>query len=275
MSKRVGAVAIVVTGLAATAGLFAGPSNSASSVCPKPRVPYPQGCGVSLTATGPLPSTVRMPAEWALEFFNADSVTHTVVFANGLCTLTVTPGEPAHPGYGATCNSHFSSYVGSYAYMVDGKFPGIVVTTPLSRSVSLTARTHTIRGGTRLTLHGQVTRSNSCCSPPPPVVVLVRHSRAQPFEPVATVRTRGSDQATNGWKLDVRPDVPTTYIAEVTAQRLCYFPASRCAHPQGQVWADARSRAFTVRIRHQTHRTLNQHGALAMAPRQPRQGGAT
>src|SRR5262249_38158412 len=52
-----------------------------------------------------------------------------------------------------------------------------------------------------------------------------------------------------GWKLNVMPDVTTTYIAEVTGQRLCYFPASRCAQPQGQLWANPKSRPFTVRIR--------------------------
>jgi hypothetical protein len=54
---------------------------------------------------------------------------------------------------------------------------------------------------------------------------------------------------TYGWKLKVQPRVTTTYIATVTTQRLCYYPASRCAHPQGQVWSNAKSRPFTVRIR--------------------------
>jgi hypothetical protein len=31
-------------------------------------------------------------------FHNEDFVTHTVVFANGLCSLTVTPGERVGPG---------------------------------------------------------------------------------------------------------------------------------------------------------------------------------
>jgi rhamnose transport system substrate-binding protein len=80
------------------------------------------------------------------------------------------------------------------------------------------------------------------------VVVLARHSSRQPFEPVATVRTRGSHRITYRWKLDVQPETAATYIAEVTAQGLCYV-ASRCAHPQGQVWTNAKSRPFTVRIR--------------------------
>jgi hypothetical protein len=130
-----------------------------------------------------------------------------------------------------------------------GRFPGTAVTTPLPRSVTLMARRHVIRAGTRLTLHGQVVRSNTGSAPPPPVLVLARHNSKQPFEPVATVRTGNSHQATYRWKLDVQQHVATTYIAGVTAQRPCYYPASRCAHPQGQVWANADSRPFAVRIR--------------------------
>ena len=180
-----------------------------------------------------------------VHFYNQDSGPHTVVFANGLCSLTVTAGEVGPVG----CSSSFMLYAGTYAYTVDGKFPGTVITTPLSRSVSLTARGHTIRAGTGLTVHGHVTRSNTGAAPPPPVIVLARHNSGQPFEPVATVRTKGDHEAVYGWKLDVHPEVATTYIAEVTAQRLCYYPASRCAHPQGQVWANAKSRPFTVRGR--------------------------
>ncbi len=91
MNKRFGAIATLVAAVAAAAGLFAGPSSSASSECPKGRPGIP-GCLVSLTATGPSPSTVRMAASWKLEFRNTDSRTHTVVFANG-CSLTLTPRE--------------------------------------------------------------------------------------------------------------------------------------------------------------------------------------
>jgi hypothetical protein len=248
MNKRLASVAIALAAGAAAAGLLAGPSDSASTVCP--RGFYIHGCVVVLTATGPSPSMLEIPPERYLVFGNPDSVTHTVVFANGRCSLSVAPTD-AEPGF---CRDNFAFYVGTYPYTVDGKFPGTVVTTPLPRSVSLTARTHMIRRGKRLTLHGLVTRSNTGSAPPPPVVVLARHDSTQPFEPVATVRTRGSHQATYAWKLNVQPDVPTTYIAKVTAQRLCYYPASRCAHPQGQVWANGRSRPFTVRIRHEVPR---------------------
>ncbi|HJQ49260.1 MAG TPA: hypothetical protein VJ838_01965 [Gaiellaceae bacterium] len=242
MNKRFGTMAIVVATVAAAAGLFANASNSAPQ---PPNCGFVWGCLVTLTATGPSPDTLTMHAEGNLRFVTQDSVTHTVVFANGLCSFTLDPGSGSHG-----CNDPFMFYAGSYAYTVDGKFQGTVVTTPLRRSVTLTARSHTIRGRTRLTLRGRVHRSDPGTSPPPPVVVLARHNSSQPFALVATVRTRGSRRITYRWKLDVQPQAATTYIAEVTAQRLCYFPRSRCADPQGQVWADARSRPFTVRIRH-------------------------
>lgn len=248
MNKRLASVVIALAAGAAAAGLLANPSNSASGECPKPPPGTGGGCLISLTATGPSPSTVRMAALWHVGFQNVDSVTHTVVFANGHCTVTLSAGEPAR--WLDCSNFNLVSYAGSHAYTVDGKFTGTVVTAPLHRSVSLTARTHVMRAGARLTLHGQVWRSNTGRAPPPPVVVLARHNSKQPFEPLATVRTRGSHQAVYGWKLDVQPDVTTTYIAEVTAQRICYYPASGCAHPQGQVWTNASSRPFRIRIRH-------------------------
>jgi hypothetical protein len=146
-------------------------------------------------------------------------------------------------------------YAGRYAYTVDGKFAGSVIAAPAPRFVTLTARTHAIRVGTRLRLHGRVVRSSrsGCCgAPPAPVVVLARHNGAQRFTSIATVRTRfqGNDHRTYAWSVLVHPDAATTYIAEVTGQRLCYFPAFRCAVPHGQVWTNPKSRPFTVRIRH-------------------------
>ena len=154
MNKRFGAIAILVAAGAATAGLFASTSSSAPS--PSPASPSSgvcykgPPCFVSLTAAGPSPSRMTMPVADDLIFENTDSVAHTVVFANGLCTLTLPPSTQEW----FLCNPHFPTYVGSYAYTVDGKFPGTAVVRPLRRSVSLTARRHGIRRGTRLTLHG-------------------------------------------------------------------------------------------------------------------------
>lgn len=247
MNRHLAAPAMVVSVLAAATGTFATPANShgnAPDFCFANQ--FPDSCRVYLTGAGPSPSTLEMHAGQVVTFFNTDSVTHTVVFANGLCSVTLAPGQGGYGG--GFCSSRFTSLVGSYPYTVDGKFPGTVVTAPWPRSVTLTARTHTIRGGARLTLHGQVTRSNTGAAPPPPVIVLARRSSQQPFKPVATVRTRGAHKAVYAWKLEVQPGATTTYLAEVTTQRPCYFPASRCAHPQGQIWANAKSRPFTVRV---------------------------
>ena len=260
MNKRLAATATLVAMVAAAAGLVAGPSKSASSECPR-GIPGGPGCLVSLTAAGSSPSTVRMAASWRLEFRNTDSLTHTVVFTNG-CSLTFAPGElrVLYIG-GGPCNS-FSSYVGRYAYTVDGKFPGTVMTTALRRFVTLTARARTIRSGTRLTLHGEVLRNDQRSglndSLPVPVLVFARHNGKQPFERIATVRARLEGEVTNStheharyrWKLNVQPDVTTTYIVRVTSQRWCKKPASLCAHPRGQLWTNPESRPFTVRTRH-------------------------
>jgi plastocyanin len=249
MKKRFATMAILVTAVAAPAGLFASPANShGNSRGSCLAGGFPDSCRVSLTAAGPSPSTLTMHAGQAVSFFNTDSVAHTIVFANGLCSLTLTPGQGGYGG--GFCSNDFTAQVGSYPYTEDGKFPGSVRTMPWHRSVTLTARTHTIQGGTRLTLHGLVLQSNTGAAPPPPVLVLARPNSSQPFEPVTTVRTRGAHQTSYQWKLKVKPNATTTYIAKVTAQRLCYFPASRCADIRGQFWTNAQSRPFTVRIRH-------------------------
>lgn len=244
MNRRFGAAAIALAAVAAAGGLFANPSKSAA----KPPFCDSVGCPVMLTGSGPSPASLQMNVLEYVRFKNFDSVAHAVVFANGRCSLNVAPAQGF--SFGTGCPGNFMAFPGRYAYTEDGKFAGAVVTRLLPRSVSLTARTQTIQGGTRLTLYGRVARGFVSAAPPPPVVVLARHGSRQPFEPVATVRTRGSHQSTHRWKLRVRPEAPTTYIAEVTAQRLCYFPASRCALPHPQVWANAKSRPFTVRIRH-------------------------
>lgn len=197
---------------------------------------------VALTPTGPSPSVLNLPSGLYPVWTNQDTVPHSVVFANGLCSFPVT-AQLWHRCAGA-------EYAGTYAYTVDGKFAGTVITTPYRRSVTLSARTRAVPRQARLTLHGRVVQSNTGAAPPPPVVVLARPDSALPFEYVATVRTKGDHRSTYAWKLDVvPPNVTTTYIAEVTTQRLCYFPASQCSHPQGQVWVNAKSRPFTVRIR--------------------------
>ena len=74
---------------------------------------------------------------------NPDTVTHTVGFANGLCSIQIAPG-----GYGQ-CANEFLGYVGSYAYTVDGTAQASLVVEADSRSVSIAARSHTIGPGPR------------------------------------------------------------------------------------------------------------------------------
>jgi hypothetical protein len=252
---RATVLVVVIVALAAAAGLLASPSNSAQNC-----VPNLPSC-VALTGAGPSPSTFKMVAAWRMSFDNTDSVSHTVVFANGLCTLTLNPGEMGGPGVYVNglghpdCKKNFPFYVGRYAYTVDGKFAGTVVTTPLRRFVTLTARTHTIRRGAGLTLHGQVSTGGcdpepgpSKYNPLPPATVLARHDGRHPFERIATVPVKyrltqgvcgGQRKVEWVWKLKVQPAVTITYIAKVTGQS-----------PRGQLWTKARSRPFTVRIRH-------------------------
>lgn len=209
---------------------------------------YVSSYPVSLTATGPSPSTLKFAAGRYMLFDNKDSVTHTVVFANGRCSLIVTPGEAVGPGNSVNgsahpdCNDNFPFYVGSYAYTVDGKFPGTVETVPAHRSLTLTARTHRIRRGERLTLHGKVMWDNNATylatNAPFPVIVLARYARSHTFKAIATVSMGPVGDASGLWHLKVRPGIATTYIAEVNGQL-----------PGGQIWKQARSRLFTVRMR--------------------------
>jgi hypothetical protein len=205
MKKRLGATAIAIAAVAATAGLFASPSNGTPSGCSRPFA-----CSVSLTATGPSPSRLTAPAASYLRFDNMDSVTHTVVFANGLCSITLNPGEQGGPGavvngvQHPACMDNFTFFVGDYPYTVDGKFAGTVVTTPLRRVVTLTARTHVIRRGTSLTLHGRVSWFNY--NPLLPreqfrVVVLSRHDGRHAFEPMFQGRVWSSQPFEAGFSI--------------------------------------------------------------------------
>ena len=222
----------------------------AGLVCSSDASAYTGFTSVALTRSGPSPSTLTMGAGTYLAFHNKDSVPHTIVFPNDGCTFSVPPGYTYGPGGQAVdpgqqtlspaCSSDFPFYVGSYAYTVDGTFPGTVDTTPDSRSVTLTARAHRVRRGERLTLHGRATWDNTATPmadrPPFPVIVLARYAGSRTFKQIATV-TMGSGDVAAVWHLKVRPGVTTTYVAELDGQP-----------PQGTIWVSARSRFFTVRV---------------------------
>jgi hypothetical protein len=193
---------------------------------------------VALTASGPSQTVLTLPAGLYPVWENQDTVPHTIAFANGLCSFQVAPG-----GYGL-CNG-FSSYVGDYAYTIDGTVQAQVVVKALSRSVTLGAKSRTVLRHSLLRLHG---RLEAPVSGPPnpgasgPVILLARHDRFHPFRRVATVRARvrgrwGPDSRVL-WQLRVRPRARTIYIAEAKFQ-----PAG------GQVWQPAWSRPFKVLVR--------------------------
>jgi hypothetical protein len=193
---------------------------------------------VTLTASGPSPSNVTMYAgQSVLVFVNDDSVSHRVVFANGRCSLDVAPGNDSGSIQSGVNACPFPLYVGSYAYTVDGKFPGRVYVRAAPRTVTLRAWTHSIRRGARLTLHGELTFAQGGepePKPPFPVIVLARDNRQHAFHRIAIVRASLGDGQFI-WQLRVRPGVRTTYVAEATGQR--------------RIWKQARSSRFTVRIR--------------------------
>jgi hypothetical protein len=188
---------------------------------------------IALTATGPSQTTLTMPAGQYPVWQNRDTVSHSVVFANGLCALQIAPGAFAQ------CDNGFSGYVGRYAYTVDGTMQASVDIVAAGRSVTLAARSHGIARHSSLTLHGTLADWN--LSPPgpgipQPVVVLARHDRRHAFHRVATVmaKVRGGQLV---WHLRVRPRARAIYVAEANFQ------------PQGgQVWQQARSRPFKVRL---------------------------
>ena len=201
---------------------------------------------IALTPTGPSPAVLTIPAGMYPVWENNDTVTHTVVFANGSCSIQVAPG-----GYGQCTNGYGSGYVGDYAYTVDNTFQASIVIAADRRWVSLSARRHTIRCGATIRLHGRL--QDYDLSPPgpgspQPIIVLARHNRYHPFRRIAVVTAKLHPTPKSHvhpwgeliWRLRVRPRARTTYIAEAKSQ------------PQGgQVWQQAQSKPFEVRFRHE------------------------
>jgi hypothetical protein len=190
---------------------------------------------LTLTPTGPSPIVLTVPAGLYPAWINQDQVTHTVLFANGLCSLQVAPGETKG------CSNGFSEFVGRYPYTVDGSVQASIVVVPEPRAVTLRARSHQIQRGAGLTLHGQVTvpvLSPPAPPSPQPVTVLARHDSRHPFRPIAVVVARPHGWQLV-WRLRVRPRATTIYIAAAISQ------------PKGgQYWQRARSRPFKVLVTH-------------------------
>jgi hypothetical protein len=197
---------------------------------------------ITLTPSGPSPDIETFSAYGGAVpvWVNDDQVTHTVVFANGLCTLHVAPGAQ-----GNCTNDWFWDYVGRYPYTVDGTTQASLVVSPALRTVTLTARSHTFRRGARLLLHGALAYfSTSGIDLPPgpysdmPVIVLARHDRQHAFHRIAMAKTGELQSSSYPWQLYVHPKTTTTYIAETTDQ------------PElGQVWTNATSKPFRVVVK--------------------------
>ena len=198
---------------------------------------------ISLTSTGPSPALLSVPATLGQVWFsNTDTVTHTVDFANGSCSLQIAPGGREQ------CTSGFMSYVGDYSYTVDGTSQAQLVVEAVGRRVSLGARRRSIRRGNQLRLHGRLQEQNSNWSPPSagipqPIIVLARHNGHQPFRRIAVVTakvhrpTKGAPFGELLWQVRVRPQRHMIYIAEANSQ------------PKGgQVWQRATSKPFRVRV---------------------------
>jgi hypothetical protein len=199
---------------------------------------------VAITSTGPSPSVIRKGYSATLDFVNTDSVSHTVFFVGGHCTLVVPPGPPEIVGR-YECLSQ--ARPGTYHYLVDDRFRGTVEVAGLFRSVTVTARVHTIKLGSRVKLQGQLTLANQgaplCSAYQLVVLVLARHTRSQPFKRIAMfpvgvpsqTKPAVNDRCTYAWQREVRPGLSTTYVARTFGG--LYW------------WRPARSRPFTVQVR--------------------------
>ena len=105
---------------------------------------------ISLTPSGPSPSVLHLTVGGGYLFWiNQDQVTHTVTFANGQCSFQLAPGARGN------CGDDFPlASAGEYPYTVDGTVQASVIVTLNPRTVTLTARRHTIKRDGRLLLHG-------------------------------------------------------------------------------------------------------------------------
>jgi len=102
---------------------------------------------ITLTPSGPSPTVLTIAGNGYPVWRNTDTVAHTVSFANGLCSFQVAPGQIGQ------CSS-IRWQVGQNPYTVDGKFQASIVWVLAGRTVTLGARSHTIKRGAHLRLHG-------------------------------------------------------------------------------------------------------------------------
>jgi hypothetical protein len=194
---------------------------------------------IELTPSGPSPAALTIPTGLHPVWENGDTVAHTVVFADG-CSFQVAPGTIG------SCPNGVPDVVGNYVYTVDGSAQASIDVTAEGRAVTLEARTHVIRRGSELMLHGTLAIAEQ--SPPAfngprqPVTVLARAAGHRAFHRIAVVAAKPvrahAFPPFSVWHLRVRPRAHTTYVVEANSQ-----PAA------GQYWRNASSSPFSVRFR--------------------------
>lgn len=194
---------------------------------------------IYLTANGPSPAVETVGVLEYPVWVNQDTVAHTVVFADGRCSLQVPPSS----GF-VGCPTGFAA--GTHPYTVDGTTQASLVVTPDRRTVTLGARSHKIDRGSALMLRGKLAVGTG--SPPVfegprmPVTVFARSDRRHPFHRIAVVtakplRAKNPGKAHSVWQLRVRPGKNKIYIAEANSQP-----------KYGQYWQNAWSKPFRVRV---------------------------
>jgi hypothetical protein len=194
---------------------------------------------IELTPTGPSPAVLRIPTSLHPVWQNQDTVDHTVVFADG-CSFQVAPGAIGG------CPNGVPDVVGNYAYTVDGSAQASIDVIAEGRVVTLEARTHVIRRGSELMLHGTLAIAEqsppSFNGPRQPVSVLARPAGHHAFHRIAVVIAKPIRAHVfppySVWQLRVRPRAHTTYIVEANSQPT-----------RGQYWQNASSSPFSVRFR--------------------------
>jgi DNA-binding beta-propeller fold protein YncE len=182
---------------------------------------------IALTPSGPSPSVLDLTAGGGYLFWiNQDQVTHTVTFTDGQCSFQLAPGARGNCG-----NDFPIASVGEYKYTVDGTFQGSVIVSlnPQPRTVTLTARRHTINRGGRVLLHGML--DYPIGSPPDlysrmPVTLLARPDRYHRFKRVAvTAKAKKRGPFGFPWRIYVHPKATTIYMAEATSNTDSWEPA--------------------------------------------------
>lgn len=202
---------------------------------------------VVITATGPSPSTLSISPYGEVLFVNRDSSAHTVVVRqNAHARWTCSLAAADEPPPGSDQCIYPAAFVSRHSYTVDGQPRGEIVVAGLPRSVSLTARTHTIGLGSRLALHGK-TRFESwpeaTCDRNFTLLLLARPAHSPRFKRIAIFPvgpTKKNTPAVNNrcsynWQRTVRPGIATTYVARVLGV--------------ARIWRVPTSRPFTVSIR--------------------------